>query len=64
MAAELPDLSIAARELSPVEFVETLIRRVEAFDAQTHAFITPTCELARRQANPHLLGAAGRGGAN
>ncbi len=55
--AELHDLPItelasliAARKLSPVELVEALIRRVEQYDAQTHAFITPTFELARRQA--------------
>jgi aspartyl-tRNA(Asn)/glutamyl-tRNA(Gln) amidotransferase subunit A len=57
MATELHDLSIselsaaiAGRTLSPVELVEALIRRVEAYDAQTHAFITPTFDLARRQA--------------
>src|SRR5205823_1554134 len=57
MATELHDLSIAelsgliaARKLSPVELVETLIRRVEDHDAQTRAFITPTFDLARRQA--------------
>lgn len=57
MANDLPDLSIAelsrliaARKLSPVELVETLIRRVEQCDAQTRAFITPTFELARQQA--------------
>src|SRR2546422_6645195 len=57
MAAGLHDLSIAelsgliaARTLSPVELVEALIRRVEDCDAQTHAFITPTFDLARRQA--------------
>src|SRR2546422_2470461 len=57
MATGLTDLSIAelssliaARTLSPVELVEALIRRVEDYDAQTHAFITPTFDLARRQA--------------
>jgi aspartyl-tRNA(Asn)/glutamyl-tRNA(Gln) amidotransferase subunit A len=57
MAAELHDLPIAqlsgliaARQLSPVHLVEALIRRVEQHDAQTHAFITPTFDLARRQA--------------
>src|SRR5215470_6932220 len=57
MATELHDLSIAelagliaARKLSPVELVDALIRRVEEYDAQTHAFITPTFDLARRQA--------------
>ena len=47
--AELSRL-IAARKLSPVELVEALIRRVEQYDAQTRAFITPTFDLARRQA--------------
>jgi len=53
MAPELHDLSIAelsgliaARKLSPVE----LIQRVERYDSQTRAFITPTFDLARRQA--------------
>jgi aspartyl-tRNA(Asn)/glutamyl-tRNA(Gln) amidotransferase subunit A len=57
MATELHDLSIAelsaliaARKLSPLELVEALIRRVEQYDEQTHAFITPTFDLARRQA--------------
>src|SRR3989449_5535517 len=57
MATGLTDLStaelsslIAARTLSPVELVEALIRRVEDYDAQTHAFIMPTFDLARRQA--------------
>lgn len=47
--AELSSL-IAARRLSPVELVEALIARVEEYDAQTRAFITPTFELARQQA--------------
>src|SRR3989442_4449474 len=57
MATELHDLSIAElsdliapRKLSPVELVDTLIRRVEEYDAQTHAFITRTFDLARQQA--------------
>ena len=57
MTAELHDLSIAelssliaARKLSPVDLVETLIRRVEQYDEQTRAFITSTFDLARRQA--------------
>ena len=57
MSTEVHDLSIAdlsgliaARKLSPVELVDALIRRVEAFDAQTRAFITRTFDLARRQA--------------
>jgi aspartyl-tRNA(Asn)/glutamyl-tRNA(Gln) amidotransferase subunit A len=57
MATELHDLSIAelaaliaARKLSPVELAEALISRIEQYDEQTHAFITPTFDLARRQA--------------
>src|SRR5256712_2897883 len=57
MATGLTDLSIAelsrliaARTLSPVELVEALIQRVELYDSQTRAFITPTFDLARRQA--------------
>jgi aspartyl-tRNA(Asn)/glutamyl-tRNA(Gln) amidotransferase subunit A len=57
MATELHDLSIAelsgliaARTLSPVELAEALIRRVEQYDAQMHAFITRTFDLARQQA--------------
>src|SRR6266511_5917042 len=47
--AELSGL-IAARKLSPAELVDALIRRVEELDAQTRAFITPTFDLARKQA--------------
>jgi len=57
MATDLHDLSIAelrsliaARKLSPVELVEALIQRVEQYDGQTRAFITPTFDLARQQA--------------
>ena len=57
MSTEIHDLSIAelsgliaSRKLSPVELVDALIRRVEGYDAQTHAFITRTFDLARRQA--------------
>ena len=57
MASDLHDLSIAelsgliaARTLSPLELAEALIRRVERLDPQTHAFVTPTFDLARRQA--------------
>ncbi len=41
---------IAARKLSPAELVDALIQRVEQYDGQTHAFITPTFGLARQQA--------------
>jgi aspartyl-tRNA(Asn)/glutamyl-tRNA(Gln) amidotransferase subunit A len=57
MTTDLYDLSIAglaeliaARKLSPVELTDALIQRVERLDAQTRAFITPTFDLARRQA--------------
>ncbi len=57
MANELHDLSIAelsaligAGKLSPVEVVDSLIRRVQEHDGQTHAFITRTFDLARQQA--------------
>ena len=57
MATDLHDLSIAelsrliaARKLSPVDLVEALIQRIEQYDGQTRAFITPTFDLARRQA--------------
>src|SRR5262245_36487263 len=57
MAVDLAFLTIAeasalikSRELSPVEYVEALIRRTETFDAQLHAYITPTFDLARQQA--------------
>src|SRR5438034_11147576 len=57
MSTDIHDLSIAersgliaSRKLSPVELVDALIRRVEDFDAQTHAFITRTFDLARIQA--------------
>jgi aspartyl-tRNA(Asn)/glutamyl-tRNA(Gln) amidotransferase subunit A len=57
MATELHDLSIAelarliaARKLSPMELCEALIRRVEQYDDQTHAFITRTFDLARERA--------------
>src|SRR5262245_40178168 len=41
---------IKARQLSPVEYVEALITRTEAFNPQLHAYITPTFDLARQQA--------------
>jgi Asp-tRNA(Asn)/Glu-tRNA(Gln) amidotransferase A subunit family amidase len=51
-ALSIAELSaaIAAPKLSPVELAEALIARIERFDAQTRAFITPTFDLARRQA--------------
>ncbi len=47
--AELSEL-LAARKLSPLELTDALIQRVERYDSQTRAFITPTFDLARRQA--------------
>ena len=41
---------IKSRQLSPVEYVEALIQRTETFDPQLHAYITPTFDLARQQA--------------
>ena len=57
MTVDLAFLTIAeasallkSRQLSPVEYVEALIQRTETFDPQLHAYITPTFDLARRQA--------------
>jgi aspartyl-tRNA(Asn)/glutamyl-tRNA(Gln) amidotransferase subunit A len=57
MAVDLAFLTITeaaalmkSRQLSPVEYVEALIRRTETFDPQLHAYITPTFDLARQQA--------------
>src|SRR5207253_2531211 len=57
MAVDLAFLTIAeasalikSHKLSPVEYVEALIRRTETFDSQLHAYITPTFDLARQQA--------------
>ena len=45
-AAEL----IRTRKLSPVEYTNALLKRVEAFEPQLNAFITRTSNLARAQA--------------
>ena len=57
MADELHDLTIAGaasliekRKLSPVEYAEGLLRRIDALDPQLNAFITLTAEQARRGA--------------
>ena len=47
--AEASEL-IKSRQLSPVEYVEALIKRTETLDPQLHAYITPTFDLARQQA--------------
>jgi len=41
---------IKARKLSPVELTQALIKRVEGVEPQLHAFVTPTLDVARRQA--------------
>ena len=41
---------IRARKLSPLEYTETLIKRIETFEPQLNAFITRTFELARTHA--------------
>lgn len=41
---------IGSKQLSPVEYVDQLSARAHSLDAQIHAFITPTFELARKQA--------------
>jgi aspartyl-tRNA(Asn)/glutamyl-tRNA(Gln) amidotransferase subunit A len=41
---------IGARELSPVEYTDALLARIETLDPQLNAFITMTADLARKQA--------------
>ena len=41
---------IRARKLSPVEYTDALLARIEALDPQLNAFITVTADLARKQA--------------
>ncbi|MGZ5148356.1 MAG: amidase family protein, partial [Burkholderiales bacterium] len=41
---------IAQRKLSPVEYADALLSRIETFDPQLNAFITVTGDLARKQA--------------
>ncbi|OGA56482.1 MAG: hypothetical protein A3F74_14470 [Betaproteobacteria bacterium RIFCSPLOWO2_12_FULL_62_58] len=41
---------IAARKLSPLEYTQALLARVEALEPQIHAFITKTADLALDQA--------------
>ncbi|MBI4189151.1 MAG: amidase [Betaproteobacteria bacterium] len=57
MTDELHFLTIAeaeqllrTRKLSPVEYTDALLKRVEALEPQLNAFITVTADLARRQA--------------
>ncbi len=57
MSVDLAFLTIAeaatllqSRQLSPVEYVDALIARAETFNAQLAAYITPTFEQARQQA--------------
>ena len=41
---------IGSRKLSPLEYTDALLARIEAFDPQLNAFITLTADLARKQA--------------
>lgn len=41
---------IAARQLSPLEYVHALAARTEAVDGQLHAYITPTFEMGLERA--------------
>ncbi len=41
---------IRARKLSPVEYTDALLQRIETFEPQLNAFITITADLARKQA--------------
>ena len=57
MANELHVLTIAeaaelirTRKLSPVEYADSLLQRIDALEPQLNAFITRTAELARKQA--------------
>lgn len=57
MSDELHDLTlteasdlIARRKLSPVEYLEALLSRIEMLEPQINAFITRTFDLARSQA--------------
>src|SRR5262245_14930668 len=57
MADELHFLTVAEaseliriRKLSPVDYVEALLRRTASLDPQLNAFTTVTADLARRQA--------------
>ena len=47
--AEAADL-IRTRKLSPVEYTNALLKRIETFEPQLNAFITRTSDLARNQA--------------
>jgi aspartyl-tRNA(Asn)/glutamyl-tRNA(Gln) amidotransferase subunit A len=47
--AEAGDL-IRRRKLSPVEYVQALLSRIDALDTQVHAFITKTADAALAQA--------------
>lgn len=55
---------ISSRELSPVELVDHLLRRIDDIDPQVNAFLTVTAEHARkqaRQAEAEILGGNWRG---
>ena len=48
---------IRSAEMSPVEVIETALRRMERLEPQMHAFCTPTPEFARSR-DRDLLGRA------
>ena len=48
--ADAADL-IRTRKLSPVEYTDALLKRIDTFEPQLNAFITRTGELARKQAH-------------
>src|ERR1700680_3866443 len=55
---------IGARKLSPVEYTDALIERIETFEPQLNAFITRTAEVARaqaKQAHAEIIGGRYRG---
>ncbi|MDB5866479.1 MAG: gatA 2 [Betaproteobacteria bacterium] len=55
---------IGARKLSPVEYTDALLERIDTFEPQLNAFITCTAELARaqaRQAQAEITGGRYRG---
>lgn len=55
---------IRARKLSPVEYTDALLARIEALDPQLNAFITVTADLARklaREAETEIMAGRYRG---
>jgi len=50
MPASEASALIAAKKLSPVEYVDTLLKRIDAHDKRIHAFIELTADSARKEA--------------